>query len=82
MADYKYVFDHLTSFIIILIPVLLTYQAQIMNALPQDNYFLIYAISIFFGVLSAYAAKIRKDSEVAVALATPVPETAKADDSA
>ena len=70
--DYKYVADHLTSFIVILIPVLITYQAQIMNALPQDNYALLYAVSIIFGVLSAYAAKIRKDGEVAAAAAPAV----------
>lgn len=64
MVTQKEVIDYLTSAAPVAIPIILSYQAQIMGYLPQDNAILIMAASLFFGALSQYAARVRRNAAV------------------
>lgn len=85
MVTQKEVIDYLTSAAPVAIPIILSYQAQIMGYIPQDNAILIAVASLFFGGLSQYAARLRRNAEVEVKVAEAqavTPEEPPADEAA
>lgn len=66
MVTQKEVIDYATSVAVVLIPIILAYQAQIMGYIPQDNALAITAATIFFGLLSQYGARLRRNEAVTV----------------
>lgn len=59
--DRKQIFDELTNIAVVVVPLIVTYQAAIMGLLPQDDAVIMGAANIIFGILNRYSANIRRE---------------------
>lgn len=62
MVTTKEIFDDVTNIAVVVIPVILSYQAQITGMIPEDQTAVIMMVTIIFGILNAYSAKLRRDA--------------------